>query len=65
MLNTVTCIATGVLIGLEEPVLNREARYTVWSLSRNEVEFIACKACHSPRKRGEIKIKIGVGVILK
>jgi hypothetical protein len=59
MLSTVTCIATGVLIGLEEPVLNREAKYTVCSLSRDEVEFIACKACHSACKRGEIKIKKG------
>jgi hypothetical protein len=30
MLNTVTCIATGVLIGLGKPVLHREARYNGW-----------------------------------
>lgn len=59
MLRTVTYIAAGVLIGLEEPVLNREAKYTICSLSRDEVECIARKACYSVCKRGEIKIKRG------
>jgi len=62
MLNTVTCIATEVLIGLGEPVLHREARDILYSRSVGSRFNCACQACRCACKKGENK---RVRVVLK
>ena len=53
MLNTVTCIATEVLIGLGEPVLHREARDILFGRSVGSRFNCACQACRCACKKGE------------
>jgi hypothetical protein len=55
MLNTVTCTATEVLIGLGEPVLHRGATDILYGRSVGTRLNCACKACRSAFKRGDNK----------